>query len=124
MSYGERLAEAIRLAKSSRKALGLEIGITEQAVGMVIRGVTNALTAENSARAARFLRVDGYWLATGEGDPRPNAAWPFLAFGPTEYYELDAKLREEIEDRLAGAVMRMQRKAPGGSTTKTGTNDR
>lgn len=44
MSYGERLEAAIKLAQKSRKALGLEIGISEQAVGMVIRGVTNALT--------------------------------------------------------------------------------
>ena len=50
MSYGERLKEAIKLAGSSRKALGVDLGITEQAIGMVVRGDTNALTATASAR--------------------------------------------------------------------------
>lgn len=48
-----------------------------QAIGQVIRGDTGALTAENSARAARALGVDHYWLATGEGEPLENAACPF-----------------------------------------------
>lgn len=106
MTYGTRLDQAIKLAKASRKALGEAMGISEQAVGMVIRGVSGAFNVENSAKAARFLRVDHHWLATGEGEPRPKSGWPFLSFGPAEYFSLDDDLRQEIEDRLLGAVVR------------------
>lgn len=106
MTYGTRLDQAIKLAKASRKALGEAMGISEQAVGMVVRGDSGAFNVENSARAARFLRVDHHWLATGEGEPRPKSGWPFLSFGPAEYFSLDDDLRQEIEDRLLGAVVR------------------
>jgi hypothetical protein len=47
----------------------------------VIAGKTKALTAENSALAARFLGVDMFWLATGIGNPQmmtmPSGPWPF-----------------------------------------------
>ena len=109
MTYGKRLDQAISMAKSSRKALAIGIGVSEQAIGQVIRGDTVAFSAENSAKAARFLRVDHHWLATGEGDPRPQESWPFEAFSPNEYYSLDIALREEIEDRLLGAIHRARR---------------
>lgn len=109
MTYGTRLAEAIKLAKSSRKALGTALHITEQSVGMVIRGETGAQTAENCAYAARFLRVSYFWLATGEGEARPNEAWPFLSFGAHEFFAVDEKIRQEVEDRLLGSIVRAAR---------------
>lgn len=73
--YGERLKEAMKLAKlperEGRARLATALGISVQAVGMVINGQTKAFAAEQSARAARFLEVDHFWLATGEGEPRP-----------------------------------------------------
>ena len=77
MSYGDRLDQAIRLARSSRAAVATATGVSVQAIGQVIRGETVALTAENSARAAKELRVDHHWLATGEGSPTPKANCPF-----------------------------------------------
>jgi transcriptional regulator with XRE-family HTH domain len=71
MSYGKRLDKALTLALKERKELADAIGISVQAIGQVIQGKTAALTAENSAKAARFLKVDHYWLATGEGVPHP-----------------------------------------------------
>lgn len=70
-TYGERLKEAIQIAKSSRRALGEALGVSVQAIGDVINGKTKAFTAENNAKAATFLRVDATWLAIGEGEPRP-----------------------------------------------------
>jgi len=66
-TYGDRLEHAMRLAGRSRKELCSAVGVTLQALGQVLSGKTKALTSENSAKAARFLRVDHYWLATGEG---------------------------------------------------------
>ena len=68
--YGTRLEQALQLARKTRGELARHLGVSSQAVGQVITGSTKSLTAENSARAARFLRVDHHWLATGEGEPR------------------------------------------------------
>lgn len=76
MTYGARLNEAIALAKSSRKALAAGLDISVQAIGDVINGKTKAFTAENNAKAARELRVDAHWLATGQGEPRSSKVTP------------------------------------------------
>jgi len=75
-TYGDRLEQALEFAGRSRKDLCAAIGVTQQALGQVISGKTKALTSENSARAARFLRVNHYWLATGEGQ-RIDEARPY-----------------------------------------------
>ena len=71
MDYQSRLKTAMKLAHADRRALAEALGISVQAVGLVLTGQSKALTAENSAKAARFLAVDPHWLATGEGEPRP-----------------------------------------------------
>lgn len=71
MSYGKRLERALKLAGKERKELADNINVSVQAIGQVIVGKTAALTAENSARAAKFLKVDHHWLATGEGVAHP-----------------------------------------------------
>lgn len=70
-NYGERLVKALQIAERDRQQLADGIHISVQAIGQVIAGKTKALTAENSAKAARYLKVDGFWLATGMGKPRP-----------------------------------------------------
>src|SRR5690606_10262533 len=70
MSYGDRLSQAMELARVDRAKLAQALGISVQAVGQVLTGKTNAFTADKSARAARFLKVDHFWLATGEGEPK------------------------------------------------------
>lgn len=86
VNYGERLDYAIKLAKSSRAAVAEATGRSVQAIGQVIRGDTGALTAENSARAARALGVNHFWLATGEGSAMSSA---------------DCPLSQELIDELA-----------------------
>jgi len=80
-NYGARLAEALRIAQKDRQELADGIGVSVQAIGQVIAGKTKALTAENSALAAKFLGVDMFWLATGMGKPKivtkPSSQWPF-----------------------------------------------
>ncbi len=73
MSYGDRLGQALELSGKERKGLAQALDITVQSVGQIIRGESKSNTAENCVRAARFLRVDPYWLATGEGEPHPKA---------------------------------------------------
>ncbi len=80
-NYGARLAEALQIARKDRQELADAIGVSVQAVGQVIAGKTKALTAENSALAAKFLGVDIFWLATGTGSPKivtkMSGQWPF-----------------------------------------------
>lgn len=46
-----------------------KVGISVQAVGAQLSGKTKSMTAENLAKAAKFLNVNAHWLATGEGHP-------------------------------------------------------
>ena len=77
--YGSRLEQALQLARKSRGELARHLGVSSQAIGQVISGATKSLTAENSTRAARILRVDHHWLATGEGEPRAAPVFSPLA---------------------------------------------
>jgi hypothetical protein len=69
----------------------------------VIAGKTKALTAENSALAARFLGVDMFWLATGIGDAKtmtmPPGQWPFRVS-----MEAFRAVPEEEQDRIGEYV--------------------
>jgi transcriptional regulator with XRE-family HTH domain len=84
MSFQDRLSAAITHAKATPKLLAVELGVSVQAVGQVLSGSSRALTAENCARAARYLRVDGFWLATGEGSMTPNGAQSDMALSQQE----------------------------------------
>ena len=80
-TFADRLNEALAASSKSRSQLAGQlrgpegkIGISAAAVGQQLSGQTKQMTAENAARAARFLGVDFYWLCTGEGRMRPSAA--------------------------------------------------
>ena len=113
MSYGDRLQKAMELSGKSRGDLARALGKSVQAIGQCIRGETGAFTAENSARAAALCRVDHYWLATGDGHPRPDRAWPFDLFGPDEYALVPAEYRKRLENELAGEIQRAKRMGNG-----------
>jgi antitoxin HigA-1 len=116
-TYGSRLNEALRLAEKERQELAREIDISVQAIAQVIAGKTKALTAENSARAARYLGVNSFWLATGEGEPRPNveaaspiaggqedAGWPFPNIDVRRVTGMDSVSQAWVEGRLEGII--------------------
>ena len=52
------------------------MGVTPQAMHQALSGATKQLSAENAARAARFLGVEIYWLCTGEGPMRAEPGAP------------------------------------------------
>lgn len=59
----------MELAKCSRKKLASALDVSPQAIGMVITGggkTERKLSPENTAKAARLLKVDFEWLSTGE----------------------------------------------------------
>jgi transcriptional regulator with XRE-family HTH domain len=107
--YGQRLKKALLLAgygekskpdelrRDAREKLAEALDISVQAVGMVLTGKTKAFAPDNSARAARFLKVDHYWLATGEGEARPpnTLSEEAMAFA-RRYDKLDAEGRAKF----------------------------
>jgi len=75
MTFGKRLQKALDLSKCSRKKLASELGVSPQAIGMVITGggkIERKLSPENTRKAARLLKVDFEWLSTGETAPPAN----------------------------------------------------
>lgn len=76
MTYGKRLDKALEAADKTRKELACALACTPQSIGMVITGAGKSerfLSVQNHAEAARFLRVDSYWLATGKGTMKASA---------------------------------------------------
>lgn len=73
-TYKERLAAAMERASADVHSVAKALDISYTAVKKVVDGKSNALTAENNAKAARFLKVDSDWLATGEGEPNFGVA--------------------------------------------------
>lgn len=84
MSYGQRLKTALDHSGKGRKELAEAIGRSVQAVGDVINGKSKAFTAENNAKAAEFLKVNSFWLATGEGPMGNDKLPPAPAPAPHE----------------------------------------
>lgn len=73
-TFAERLKHALGLVP--RELLARELGVSVQAISQVLNGSTRAMTAANTALAAKFLGVSWFWLATGEGSPTAVDATP------------------------------------------------
>lgn len=67
-SFGKRLEHALKARRAERKALAAYLCVSPQAVSQIINSPSSAMTAVNTAKAARYLQVSWFWLATGEGD--------------------------------------------------------
>lgn len=103
MSYGERLQKALAASGRERKELAQACGCTVQNLGMVITsagGKERTLGVQAHAKAARYLGVDSYWLATGLGKMRSDGA------GPGSGLSDDALEIAEYFDKLTHKVAR------------------
>lgn len=110
-TYGQRLEKALQAAQKDRQQLADALGVSVQAISQVIVGKTKALTAENSARAARYLKADWHWLATGTelGEAASHLssteqAWPF-SLDRGEYDQL-SDLQRSVLDRVVTEYVR------------------
>lgn len=73
-TFAERLKRALDESGKSRSDLARvlrspkgHMGVSESAIGQLLDGTSKSMNAENCVRAARFLQVNPYWFATGEG---------------------------------------------------------
>lgn len=88
-----------------------QVGVSRQAVYAALRGESKSMSAENVARAARAMAVDWWWLATGEGVPKP----PIV--------EATGRLRPSSElPELLSALGRLLATAPPNMRAAIGTN--
>jgi transcriptional regulator with XRE-family HTH domain len=113
MDFRERLTAAMKRANVNGAELGRAIGVTSQAISLILSGTSRALTAENTAKAARFLKVDHYWLATGEGHITTPPQGEALGITPealsiAKWFDrlTDARDRARVETAVMAAILR------------------
>lgn len=108
MSFGERLEQALSRAGKSRQDLATHLTVSVQSIGKAINGGTKAMSAEHQAKAARYLRVDLFWLVTGEGAPdivrnsRPMSPMAFEIV--SAFDQLPVALRDAVYAQLMGTI--------------------
>jgi transcriptional regulator with XRE-family HTH domain len=112
MDFQVRLIAAMNRAGVNGAELGRAIGISSQAISLVLSGRSKALTAENTAKAARFLSVDQHWLATGEGQitpatPEARGLTP-EALSIARWFDrlTEPRERAQVETQVMGVILR------------------
>ena len=58
---------------------------------------------------AEALGVSYKWLLTGTGEMKAPSDWPYETFTPEQYLTLEKSFRDEIEDKLLGAITRQRK---------------
>lgn len=86
VEYRERLANAMKEANVQASELAGAVGISYQAVKKVLDGVSNAFSADNNSKAAKFLHVSSDWLATGRGERKRAEEGQVVAEPWAEYH--------------------------------------
>lgn len=119
VDYWERLSEALKYAGVTVKQLQDHLSVSYQAMKKLEDGKTKSLTAENNAKAARYLGVDSYWLATGQGEKVKAMGthtatepigiykviqWPFEAVTPDQYDRLGERQKGMVEGYVRGLL--------------------
>lgn len=115
MDYKRRLAAAMKRADVSGAELARAIGATSQSVSLALSGKSQSMNAESTARAARFLKVDAHWLATGEGQmegpPEPSGLTPEALLIAKWFDRLtDPRDRAYAETLVMAAILRVLQK--------------
>lgn len=71
-TYGERLKWAIKNANFTQTKLALEAGIQPQTVQYLCDKKNNAQGSRHNSKFAEILKINAYWLETGEGERLVN----------------------------------------------------
>jgi len=110
-TYGERLAEALRLKNLKQSDLANELNITQAAVSKIING-SQYLDFDLAVRACKALDISLYWLAYGidhEAKPRffrnperQRIEYLLSIINEAEYPLVIVAMEKIIEVRLKG----------------------
>jgi len=71
--FSERLKVAMELSGIKPVQLAAVVGVTPQSVGKWMRGEVEDLMSNHLFSVADATQVDARWLATGQGEPRPES---------------------------------------------------
>lgn len=143
VDYWDRILDALKHAGVTPKQLQENLSISYQAMKKLEEGKTKSFSAENNARAARFLGVNSFWLATGEEamfeekqtnntpyaiqdrvqaskacDPVAayiGPTWPFITLKPEQYALLSDHQKGIIEGH-ALEMLKSQNETKNGGT--------
>lgn len=105
-TIADRLKFARGLKTWTQTELAVAAGVSTGTIGNIEAGARQA--KGSLPQIAEVLGVNLKWLASGEGDIHTRSDWPFASFSPKQYMQLDQALRDEVEDRLLGAIMRQE----------------
>lgn len=131
VDYWTRLKEAMTHAGVVKAQLQTHLGVSYQAMKKLEDGKTKSLTAENNAKAAKFLGVNAYWLATGQETKEiPSSAtpattlnlqekraqneakvWPFEDIKPEQYQRLTPVQKSKVEGYILGMLENLETRA-------------
>ncbi len=124
VAYKDRLVTAMSLSGIDAHDLADALEITYTGAMKAIKGGksgTSEMTASNNSKAAKFMKVDPDWLATGEGEPRSERIWPFGdAITPTQFFALDKTTIQTVLDALVAAVKRREEESDSPPSTERG----
>lgn len=67
-TFHERLAHAMQLRGLTRSDLASSLGLSAQAISMLLAGRNKGMSAENALATAAILGVSPDWLVTGKGE--------------------------------------------------------
>jgi len=119
VEFKERLKLAMEHAHVGREALRTKLKVSRVAIDKLLDGRSKSMSAENCAHAARYMGVDLFWLATGEGAMQRDQegahavceqtpiyvtamppAWPMLTVTLAEFQSLTDRQQGHIEGQI------------------------
>ncbi len=114
-TYADRIRLSLGLDENSEgKFVRARINDLAQALGVSYTAVAKMLgrdkqfSAINSAKAAKFLGVDHFWLATGEGDKHNMDHWPFPDIDRARFNALSLRQQIEIQGVVRERIERFE----------------
>lgn len=108
-TIGQRLKRVRKAKNLTQKELARLCGIAQSTIGNIekeTRGYGLSIIA-----IAKILDTTPEYLQITKINKVSEAAadWPFASFSKSQFAKLDPSLREEIEDRLLGAITRQEK---------------
>jgi transcriptional regulator with XRE-family HTH domain len=108
-TIGQRLKRLRKSKNLTQKELARLCGIAQATIGNIekeTRGYGLSLIA-----IAKILETTPEYLQITKIHKVREASddWPFASFSKNQFQKLDAGLREEVEDRLLGAITRQEK---------------
>lgn len=117
-SYSDRLKRAMAERGVDIPTLAAKIGVSYQAVRKATKG--GGMSAENNAKAARFLRVNSDWLALGVWPKQRQGASATTAAEAVQLLRELANQRNPDERRAVAELVRSYLAAEDASEATVG----